>query len=545
MAEKLIKTKIALKQNDFAYWTTGEGKDYIPLRGEVCFCTITPVGTAGDQNNAATTAPTVLFKVGTYDGSTEATKKKFSELNWASALAADVFDWAKLDWDTFKAKYLAGAELDVSYANGNITYSHESKLGKTYTTSVPNDKSATSFNDTVTIKVPKLTVNQYGHITAAEDTEYTISIPTPEAASNTVTTLEEGTGIEIEDTKTDGNHNYVVSHQAKPTTGTAVGVVTGGSGRTYVTEVLIDDLGHIAGVKTATEKDQTIPDSPSITITDKTNTNDDDTAYVVTNLVEGGTLGHAITATYTPVATKAYVDKKAAGAVDYLGTLAATTGLSTTAKKGDFYRVTTEIKEGSTVLAFVGDLVIAEKDSPTQAIDGTNWTAIHCGDGDISNVSAGNGLTGGGATGSVTLNVGAGNGITVTADAVAAKAGNHITVDATGINHGAKPTTGTAQSATTGTGRTYVTEVLVDDYGHIAGIKTAAETVTDTNTWRGINVFAGTEGNKASVALKGTAISTGAVSFKAGVGLKWIATANSNDATVDIDDTVTFILDCN
>jgi hypothetical protein len=272
-----------------------------------------------------------------------------------------------------------------------------------------------------------------------------------------------------------------------------------------------------------------IPNAPSITITDDTSaeTPTTDTVAVYKNLSASG---HTLTEELVNVPTKAYVDKMAAGAVDYLGTLAALSGLSTDARKGDFYRVTTEIKSGSTVLAFVGDIVIAEKDKPSKAIDGTNWTAIHCGDGDISNVGAGNGLTGGGATGSVTL---------------AAKAGNHITVDANGIHHGAKPTTGTAQSATAGSGRTYVTEVLVDSYGHIAGVKTATESVTNTDTWRNINVFAGVAGSKTSVSLKGTGITTGALNLKAGTGLKWSATANSNDATVDIDDTVTFILDCN
>ena len=49
--------------------------------------------------------------------------------------------------------------------------------------------------------------------------------------------------------------NREFAHQAKPTTGTAQ-VATAGTGRTYVTEVLVDDLGHIAGIKTATEADQ-------------------------------------------------------------------------------------------------------------------------------------------------------------------------------------------------------------------------------------------------------------------------------------------------
>lgn len=91
---KELKTRIALKQNTYDYWVNGEGKDYIPLYGEVCFCEI-PAGS--DQ---ATNAPTVLFKVGTAKKDAEGawiegTNKTFAQLNWVSALAADVYGWAK------------------------------------------------------------------------------------------------------------------------------------------------------------------------------------------------------------------------------------------------------------------------------------------------------------------------------------------------------------------------------------------------------------------------------------------------------------------
>jgi hypothetical protein len=197
-----------------------------------------------------------------------------------------------------------------------------------------------------------------------------------------------------------------ISHQAKPTTGTAESS-TAGTGRTYVTEVLVDSLGHIAGVKTATETDQEIPDSPAISIVDKNQTDDDNTTYVVADLQESGTLNHTITPTYKAVPTKKYVDDeiaaKVAGAVQYLGTVSALSGLSQTAGKGDFYRVAVEIKSGDTVLAHAGDLVVAEKDKPAQQIDNTNWSVIHGEEGDITEVVAGDGLTGGGSTGPVTV----------------------------------------------------------------------------------------------------------------------------------------------
>lgn len=45
------------------------------------------------------------------------------------------------------------------------------------------------------------------------------------------------------------------------------------------------------------------------------------------------------------------------------------------------------------------------------------------------------------------------------------------------LKHGTKPTTGTA---TTNTGRTYIQNITLDSYGHVASVSTATETVTDT-----------------------------------------------------------------
>ena len=83
MAEttKTLKTRIQLKYDTLANWNA-VANTFIPNKGEVCFVEI-PTGDA-----TATTAPTVLFKVG--DGAT-----KWGALKWGSALAADVYAWAK------------------------------------------------------------------------------------------------------------------------------------------------------------------------------------------------------------------------------------------------------------------------------------------------------------------------------------------------------------------------------------------------------------------------------------------------------------------
>ena len=81
MATTTLKTRIKLKHDSFENWSAA-GNQYILLKGEIACATI---DTADPQNKKL---PPVMFKVG--DG-----LHKFNELTWASALAADVYDWAK------------------------------------------------------------------------------------------------------------------------------------------------------------------------------------------------------------------------------------------------------------------------------------------------------------------------------------------------------------------------------------------------------------------------------------------------------------------
>ena len=81
---------------------------------------------------------------------------------------------------------------------------------------------------------------------------------------------------------------------------------------------------------------------------------------------------------------------------------------------------------------------------------------------DTTTITAGNGLTGGGSIGvNRTLNVGAGSGISVTADAVA---------------HADTST----QASVNNSGRTYIHDITLDGFGHVTGLTSATETVTDT-----------------------------------------------------------------
>ena len=82
MADKTLKTRIKLKYDTLANWQ-GDGASVVLLKGEIAVCEV-PTGGSLEQ----VTPPAILFKVG--DG-----VKTFAQLPWASALAADVYAWAK------------------------------------------------------------------------------------------------------------------------------------------------------------------------------------------------------------------------------------------------------------------------------------------------------------------------------------------------------------------------------------------------------------------------------------------------------------------
>ena len=95
MAEKLIKTRLKLKYDTFANWEKVR-TTFVPLKGEVCLVEV-PDAVDPIQN-----APSVLFKIG--DGT-----KTFGELNFGSALAADVYSWAKASGITVSGNDAAGS----------------------------------------------------------------------------------------------------------------------------------------------------------------------------------------------------------------------------------------------------------------------------------------------------------------------------------------------------------------------------------------------------------------------------------------------------
>lgn len=163
MADKILKTRIKLLIRTYEEWI-GDHKNDVLLKGEVGFCVIENK----NQGNVQT-APTVLFKVGTYDGVNESTKNTFEQLKWASALAADVYDWAKKPEEEFLA-YLADevkkVELTNYYTKTKIDelLASNASVGNTYADGV----AATAKSEAIAAAAEDATTKANAAKTAAE-----------------------------------------------------------------------------------------------------------------------------------------------------------------------------------------------------------------------------------------------------------------------------------------------------------------------------------------------------------------------------------------
>lgn len=115
-------SRIQLKYDSYSAWTTAPGKDLVLKAGEMGICAIPSGSTAVNGDN---TRPQILFKVG--DGTST-----FEALPWASAKAADVYDWAKAEK---KPEYQASEIKNLaSYISGQI---QDTNTDTRYTFDIP------------------------------------------------------------------------------------------------------------------------------------------------------------------------------------------------------------------------------------------------------------------------------------------------------------------------------------------------------------------------------------------------------------------------
>lgn len=131
--EKLLNTRIQLKYDTLTNW---EASSFKLKAGEIAIATLGNVrdgSSAGDVNQHP-----VLFKVGTGNHT-------FSELPYASALAADVYAWAKKSESEFVNSFLALADTDGNtiQAKLNAIFATDAELA----TAIANLKSELTGSD--------------------------------------------------------------------------------------------------------------------------------------------------------------------------------------------------------------------------------------------------------------------------------------------------------------------------------------------------------------------------------------------------------------
>jgi len=295
----------------------------------------------------------------------------------------------------------------------------------------------------------------------------------------TDTTYTAGTGL----TLTSGQFK----HSNSVTAGTA-GTSSATSGSTLaVPYVTYDAQGHITGSGTHTHTingfltlSSTLDASklsgaiPSA-VTATTQTAGDSSTKLATTAFVSTAVSNAVSGLTGPMVFKGTVGTN--GTITSLPTAAAS-------NKGYTYKVITALSSPS---AEVGDVVIS---------DGSSWVVVPSGDepsGTVTNVAVSNG-----------------GGLSVS--------GSPITSSGTiTISHADT----SSQASITASNRTYIKSVTLDGYGHVTGLTTGTETVTDTNyyhktgTWNGLTYTAGKVGSPDDLAFT---IPTGTTATTVAIG---------------------------
>jgi len=166
MATTQLNTKIKLRYDTLKNWqdltVEGKGGNLVLLQGEVAFCEVPNAGISGgktvDDTGTHDYRPTVLFKVGAKDenGNLQA----FKDLPWGSALAADVYSWAK---QANKPSYNA-TEIGIVDTDNNITPTTvEGAIVDLYTTiSAITGGASNSIADQIAAQITALTPDEVG-----------------------------------------------------------------------------------------------------------------------------------------------------------------------------------------------------------------------------------------------------------------------------------------------------------------------------------------------------------------------------------------------
>lgn len=584
MAEKLLKTRLRLKYDTFANWEKVK-TTFVPLKGEVCLIEV-PNNVDPIHN-----APSILFKVG--DGTTA-----FGDLKYGSALAADVYSWAKAankpsySWSEITGKpdvndgtltvKVGGSSVGTFSANqpGPTTIELGEAAGKNWADFTDafdaKDAAAQALKDAKDYADKKPHHNQtvkVGTTTFGPDAAVDIK------AGNNVSVTTDTTGIIIAASTNTADVNGLIDAKINALDAPDTAVTN-----KYVTAVS-EENGKIAVTRKQISYNE-LANTPTIgngALKIKVGKNSDviGTGSFTANQATG-TEG-VIT---LPVYTKTEVDQRITGAVQYLGTVANADELAALNpdSAGDFCRVSTAFNS-----YHVGDLLLCKtiKSGSTAA----TWDVIH---GEMDkNTWVANSAT---ADGYVTKGQGQAhkvwktdaNGVPAwredanTNTAHSHTAGAGLVVSGEGgisgtVNYKASLVSETPDAAAAGTGKFYA--VKVDKNGKLAvnvpwtdtdtkvtsaanhytpaadssaalsanASSTTAATWNSTSLVTGVNLQRDAKGHVTGVTVNSIKMPanpniTTTVSTTANGGLK--VTHSGHDYKVDIDDAITFVFDC-
>ena len=445
MADKILNTRIKLKIDTLAHWEAIKDT-FKPMAGEVCIVEVPSV--------EGSTLQPMMLKIGQYTDESKTELKTWGQLDWVSAKAADVYNWAKkpnLDVndlpilpitvidDKTKGKFIT----DISYENDTFTITR-SDVDWTDIKNAPDFALAAHLgvvaNLTTTAKVAVDAINEHdteiGDLTSLNTTN----------KDNLVSAINEA----LQAVEVGGTGSVVtVAKQETPTEGSEATYVVNQGGKAVDVKIEIPkydtsaDYGILSIANAADDKTLTIDNTNAQNPTIKVTPNTFD-AYgaasqalkeakeyadakphvdTQTQVVAGGdyitvnpaTLVAGEVNTYTvavnEAALKTLIGEQTTAAMEFKG---ATSSLPEAPAKGDMYKVTASFEVAGET-AKVGDSIV---------YNGEEWFLIPSGD-DIEDtwrpiIAGGNTLET-----SETLELVAGTNVAITED------GGKVTISAT------------------------------------------------------------------------------------------------------------------